>query len=113
MHEMAIAQSVLDIAFGEMEKHASVRVKKIKISIGEFSGVVRDALKFAFDVLTPGTPAVGAAIEIDVVPMTAECSKCGPVECRVNDLNLLCPQCGKIVRIKSGRQMKVDYLDLE
>jgi hypothetical protein len=60
MHEMSIAQSVLDIAFSEMEKRAARRVQKIKIRIGEFSGVVKEALEFAFDVLTPDTPASGA-----------------------------------------------------
>jgi hydrogenase nickel incorporation protein HypA/HybF len=113
MHEMAIAQSVLDIAFGELQKNTASSVKKIKISIGEFSGVVRDALEFAFDVLKPGTPAGNAEIEIEVVAMTAECPNCGPVACRINDLNLLCPQCGRTVRVTKGREMKVDYLDLE
>ena len=112
MHEMAIAQSVLDIAFGEMEKNASAGIRKIKISIGEFSGVVKDALEFAFDVLKTGTPAAKAEVEIEVLPMSAECSECGRVECRLNDLNLICPTCGRILFITSGRDMKVDYLDL-
>jgi hydrogenase nickel incorporation protein HypA/HybF len=113
MHEMSIAQSVLDIAFGEMEKNSSRGINKIKISIGEFSGVVREALDFAFDVLKAGTPAASADIEIDVIPLTAECSRCGPTECRINDLNLFCPACGKTVRVTAGREMKVDYLDLQ
>jgi hydrogenase nickel incorporation protein HypA/HybF len=110
---MSIAQSVLDIAFGEMEKRAASRVQKVKISIGEFSGVVKDALEFAFEVLTPETPASGAMFEIEVIPLTAECAACGPVECRLNDLNLLCPACGSAVRVNSGREMRVDYLDLD
>lgn len=113
MHEMAIAQSVLDIAVGEMERRAACRVQKIKISIGEFSGVVKDALEFAFEVLTPHTPASGAAIEIVVVPLVAGCATCGPVACSLNDLNLLCPTCGEVVVISGGREMRVDYLDLE
>lgn len=113
MHEMAIAQSVLDIAFGEMEKRAAVSVRKIKLTIGEFSGVVKDALEFAFDVLKSDTPASRAEIEIEVIPLTAECGTCGPVVCRLNDLNLLCPACETIVTISGGREMRVDYLDLD
>ena len=113
MHEMSIAQSVLDIAFGEMERRASASVQKIKISIGEFSGVVKEALEFAFEVLTPDTPAAGAEVEIEVLPMIAECSRCGAVECRLNDLNLNCPRCGGATRVTAGRDMRVDYLDLE
>jgi hydrogenase nickel incorporation protein HypA/HybF len=110
---MSIAQSVLDIAFGEMEKNASAGVRKIKISIGEFSGVVKEALEFAFDVLKPETPAAKAAIEIEVLPMIAKCMECGEFECSINDLNLFCPTCGRVGFITGGREMTVDYLDLE
>jgi hydrogenase nickel incorporation protein HypA/HybF len=113
MHEMSIAQSVLDIAFGEMEKRAAGRLRKIKISIGEFSGVVKEALEFAFDVLKPDTPASEAEVEIEVVPMMGECALCGPVECRLSDLNLICPTCGATIMISSGRDMRVDYLDID
>jgi hydrogenase nickel incorporation protein HypA/HybF len=113
MHEMAIAQSVLDIAFSEMEKRAAKRVQKIKITIGEFSGVVKEALEFAFQVLTPETPASGAEVEIEVVPLIAVCAQCGPIECRINDLNLICPTCGSTLSISGGREMRVDYLDID
>lgn len=113
MHEFSIAQSVLDIALGEMEKRAAGRLRKIKITIGEFSGVVKEALEFAFDVLTPETAASGAEVEIEVVPMTGECSLCGPVACRLNDLNLICPTCGETIIISGGREMRVEYLDID
>ena len=113
MHEMAIAESVLVIAIGEMRRHASTGIREIKLSIGEFSGVVKEALEFAFDVLKPGTPAAGANIEIEVVPIKAECVSCGPVSCRLNDLNLFCPNCGKPIQLTAGREMKVDYVDLD
>lgn len=113
MHEMSIAQSVLDIAVGEMQERAATSIRKIKISIGEFSGVVKEALDFAFDVLKPGTAANAAEIEIEVLPLTAECETCGPAVCRLNDLNLSCPGCGGTVRLTGGREMRVDYLDLE
>ena len=113
MHEMAVAQSVLDIAVGEMEQHASTGIRKIKISVGEFSGVVKEALEFALDVLKTDTPAQNAEIEIETIGMTAECPACGPAECVVNDLNLLCPLCGSAMRVTAGRYMRVDYLDLE
>jgi hydrogenase nickel incorporation protein HypA/HybF len=110
---MSIAQSVLDAAFGEMEKNAFKQIRKIKLSIGEFSGVVKEALDFAFDVLKRETAAAGAEIEIEVKPLEAKCPTCGPVVCRLNDLNLFCPRCGKTVLITGGREMTVDYLDLE
>lgn len=110
---MAIAQSVLDIAVREMERHASTGIRKIKISVGEFSGVVKDALEFALEALKSETPAQNAEIEIETVGMTAECASCGPVKCGIRDLNLLCQLCGSTMRITAGRDMRVDYLDLD
>ena len=89
------------------------RVQKIKISLGEFSGVVKDSLEFAFEVLTPRTPASGAVIDIDIVPLAAECWTCGPMPCSLNDLNLICSRCGGTLTVSSGREMRVEYLDLE
>ncbi|MDM7920687.1 MAG: hydrogenase maturation nickel metallochaperone HypA [Pyrinomonadaceae bacterium] len=113
MHEMSIAQSVLDIAFGEMEKNAAKEIRKIKLSIGEFSGVVREALDFAFDVLKPGTAAGDAEIEIEVVPLSVVCPACGPIETTLGDLNFVCPHCDAAVRLTGGREMRVDYLELD
>lgn len=113
MHEMAIAQSVFDIAFGLAQQHADSKIRKIKLSVGEFSGVVKDALDFAFDVLKPGTPAAEAEIEIEVVKLAAVCEQCGEVECRLNDLKFTCDECGRQLKITAGREMKVDYVDLD
>lgn len=113
MHEMAIVQSVFDIAFGEAEKHAATRIRKIKLSIGEFSGVVKDALDFAFEALKIGTPAEQAAIEIEVIKLRALCEKCGESDCRLSDLRLKCPNCGRVMSIISGREMRVDFIDFD
>lgn len=113
MHEMAIAQSVFEIAFGEARKHASGKIRKIKITIGEFSGVVKDALDFAFEVIKPGTPAADAEIEIEVVKLAAICKECGETDCSIGDLRLSCSDCGRALQITAGREMKVDYIDID
>lgn len=113
MHEMAIAQSAFEIVFREAEKHAGARIRKIKLSIGEFSGVVKDALDFAFEVLKTGTAAADAEIEIEVIRLSVECSKCGSVNCTISDLKLICERCERPLEIRAGREMKIDYIDLD
>lgn len=110
---MSIAQSTFEIAFTEAEKHAGARIRKIKLSIGEFSGVVKDALDFAFEVLKPGTLASEAEIEIEVLKLAAECGNCGSVECSINDLKLICGKCERPLVIIAGREMNIDYIDLD
>jgi hydrogenase nickel incorporation protein HypA/HybF len=113
MHEMAIAQSVIDIAFAESSRYAGQRISKIKLSVGEFSGVVKEALDFAFQALKKDTPAADAEIEIEVVKLRAVCEACGEVECRLNDLKFTCEACGQQLTITAGREMRVDYIDLD
>lgn len=113
MHEMAIAESVLKIAFGEMDRRAATKLNKVKLTIGEFSGVVKEALEFAFRALVPETRAADAEFEIEVVPLQAACSTCGPAKCLLYDLDLICPACGGFLEITGGRDMKVEYLDLD
>ncbi|HQZ96851.1 MAG TPA: hydrogenase maturation nickel metallochaperone HypA [Pyrinomonadaceae bacterium] len=110
---MAIAQSVFDIAFGEASKHGAAKIRKIKLSIGEFSGAVKDSLDFAFEVLKKDTPASNAEIEIEVIKLKAVCGECGEVECRLGDLKLSCQICGCELNIIAGRDMTVDYIDLD
>jgi hydrogenase nickel incorporation protein HypA/HybF len=113
MHEMAIAQSVLEIATNEAEKHKAQSIRKIKLKIGEFSGVVKEALEFAFEVLKNGTLAENAELEIESVKLRVVCDSCGDAECSINDINLFCPQCNKVLQIISGKEMQVEYIDLD
>lgn len=113
MHEMAIVQSVLDIAFSEAEKHSAQKINCIKLRIGELSGVVRESIEFAFEVLRQGTPAETASLEIESVALEAVCRTCGPAKSVAGDLTLICGTCGNGLEIVSGREMKVEYIDLE
>lgn len=44
MHEAAIVQSVIDIAENEARKHGAPGIRKIKLKVGEFRSVVKEAL---------------------------------------------------------------------
>ncbi|QQS46881.1 MAG: hydrogenase maturation nickel metallochaperone HypA [Acidobacteriota bacterium] len=113
MHEMAIMQGILEIADGEARKHGSNRINLIKLRIGEFRGVVRDALEFAFEVLRQGTKAENAVLEIETIPIRAACPNCPETRISISDFSLLCPDCGGILTIVTGREMEIEYLDLD
>ena len=56
MHELSIMQSALSQAL-EQARHAGAgKVHEIRLRIGVLSGVVPEALQFAFEVLAEGTP---------------------------------------------------------
>src|SRR6266540_440184 len=60
MHEASIVRSVIDIAENEARKHGAPSIRKIKLKVGEFRGVVKEALEFSFAALRKGTLAAEA-----------------------------------------------------
>jgi|DewCreStandDraft_5_1066085.scaffolds.fasta_scaffold40971_2 hydrogenase nickel incorporation protein HypA/HybF len=113
MHELSIAQSIIEIAENIARENDSKAVKKIKVQIGEFSGVVKEALEFSFDIAKIGTIAENAELEIEIIKFKSICNSCGFVLETMNDFNLFCPNCSEPMSIISGREMKVEYIEIE
>ena len=65
---MSLVDAVCD-ELPRLGEHVSVR--RVLIRIGPLSGVVPDALRFAFDVAVEGSPIAGACLDIEEVPGTA------------------------------------------
>jgi len=112
MHELSIAESIIDLAVEEAKKRNSPAVVTIKLRLGEFTGVVREALEFGFEIARRGTLAERAVLEIEVVPLKTRCPQCGLASRPIDDFCLLCAACGSAAEIVSGREMQVEYLEL-
>ena len=76
MHELSIMQSALDQVLEKARQAGASRVHAIRLRIGVLSGVVPDALQFAFEALADGTPAQGAQLLIEDVPARFWCAVC-------------------------------------
>ncbi|HTR25234.1 MAG TPA: hydrogenase maturation nickel metallochaperone HypA [Terriglobales bacterium] len=113
MHEISIAQSIIDIAEARAREQSSRRIDAIKIRLGEFTTVVREALEFAFEVARRETLAENARLEIESVPMVVRCVVCGSVTDPVREVCLICPQCGLPLEVVSGEELQVEYIELE
>ena len=101
MHEMAIAEGILDIALDYAQKNGAARIERIGLLLGELSGVETDALSLCFSVLT-----------WERVPLTGRCHDCGR-EQHIRPQDYLCPHCGGGMEIIGGREMRVDYIEME
>ena len=77
MHEMSIAQSLLDIIFQESQTHQVKRVIAVTLKVGELSAVETESLRFCFELIAQGTLVEGARLEIERVPVTCRCKGCG------------------------------------
>ena len=111
MHEMALAQGIVEIVQEHARRDAFTRVRTVRIEIGALSHVDPRAIAFGFDVVTRGTVAEGAALAIDRPEGTAYCTDC----CKTVAIAAHgdpCPECGgnKWVLV-GGDEMRV--VDLE
>ena len=76
MHELGIADSILDAVRAEAAKRPGVRVAKVCVRVGALSGVVPDALSFGFECLVQGTDLEPLALVIENVPRRQRCPHC-------------------------------------
>ncbi len=65
MHEVGIANSVLETVHRELHKSPRSRAVKVGLRIGEFAGVDSESLKFCFEALVKETQYEGLALEIE------------------------------------------------
>jgi len=113
MHEMGIANSILDGVAKELRRRPGNRAVKVGVRIGELAGVDPDALSFAFEALTLDTPLAGLELEVEYRAPRSRCRDCS-VEFEVRNFELLCPGCGGTnAECISGDEIEFAYLEVE
>ena len=60
MHELAIAESLLEIVVEEARRHDLEKVHVIRLQIGVMANVVPEALTFSFEMVSQNTVACGS-----------------------------------------------------
>jgi hydrogenase nickel incorporation protein HypA/HybF len=110
LHELAIAESVVQIA----SRHADGRqVTKVYLKVGHLRQVVPSALAFSFELVAQGTPVEGAELEMEEIPVRGKCRECG-AESRLERFPLQCGTCGGFdLQILEGEELYVESLELE
>src|SRR5690348_5909902 len=112
MHELGIAQSVLETVQAECGKRKGATPVKIGLRIGELSAIDPDALRFSFEALTRETELDGLELEIEMRPRRHRCLECATVF-NVKDFVFECPRCGAShSQCISGEELELSYLEL-
>ncbi len=114
MHELAIAQSIVEVVEERATACKATHVKSVRLKIGEASGIVADSLNFSFEMLTSLSPIlVGAQLLIDTVPHRAWCRHCAQ-EFSVINFVAQCPTCKEWSNeIVSGTELQVLDMEIE
>lgn len=113
MHEMSIAQSIIDIAKDYAVKENARQVSELDLSIGTLSGIEFESLEFALDVCKKGTIIQNANIIISKIIAKAKCIDCNS-EFEVVNLFDACPNCKSYsTQLICGKEMQVKSLVIE
>lgn len=113
MHELAIAESVIDLINAEAKDKGFHKVIGIKLRMGEYSGIVPECIREFFPIAARGSAAEGAELEIETIPAAFRCLDCG-YEGAVDRRAACCPNCGSAaIRMTAGREFFVDSLKVE
>jgi len=113
MHEMSIAEGVIQLLEEQAAAQGYSRVRTVWLEIGPLAAVETEALRFCFEAVTRGSLAEGARLEIVEVPGIAWCLGCSrsvPVRQRYD----ACPHCGSHhLQITQGDELRVKELEVE
>lgn len=112
MHEMSIAEGIVQV----LEEQAAVKnykkVKKVWLEIGQMAGIELESLRFCFGAVTNGTLAENAALEIIETKGEAWCMKCAKTV-SVRQRFDACPDCGSYqLQVTGGEEMKIKELEV-
>jgi hydrogenase nickel incorporation protein HypA/HybF len=114
MHELAVTQSILNIALRHAGQAGAQRILAINLVIGDLTGFVDDSIQFYFDFLSEDTLAQDARLNFERVPPRARCRECGAEYTPPNSRIWTCPECGALGGdVVAGSEFSVTSIEVE
>lgn len=113
MHELAITESILEIALRHAAAQNAKRITDLYIVMGQWSSVVDDSVQFYWDMISDGTIAKGAILHFERTSAELTCLDCGRVYQPVAE-TLLCPNCqGTRLKVIKGEEFRLESIEIE
>jgi len=114
MHELSLAESILEIVSDYAAEHGFSKVNSLTLSFGRLSCVEPKALEFAFEIQSKETLAEGARLELQILPAVVHCFSCGQdSEIQDSFFYAECPRCQEKDVLLTGGTEELRLLELE
>jgi len=112
MHELGIAQALVEQVQEICASHGARGVLTVAIRVGTWRLVVEESLRWYFDLLTQGTPLEGSRLEVERIEARARCRSCGR-EFKAEPPLLVCPECESLGgELVSGQELDLVSVEL-
>jgi hydrogenase nickel incorporation protein HypA/HybF len=113
MHEMGIANSILDAVRHESGLRQGGHVTKVGLRVGELAAVDPESLRFCFEALVSGTDLEPLALDVEFCPRRNCCQRCGELF-GVAGFPFTCPKCNSAAtEFASGDELEFAYMEVE
>jgi hydrogenase nickel incorporation protein HypA/HybF len=113
MHELAIAQNLIETAVAALPEVADARVTALRVQLGALAGISKAELRFGFDVVSAGTPLAGARLEIEEIPAVIDCPHCQARFLLADSDYPVCPICGATaVGVVQGKELTLMSIEV-
>lgn len=113
MHELAVAQALVEQVNGVIRQHHASSASLIRVRIGPLAGVVPELLGSAFPLAAAGSRMEHAVLDLVAAPIRVRCQTCGmETEAAMN--RLVCGACGDWhTQVISGDELLLESVELE
>lgn len=108
MHELSIAESLIDI----VQEHcpSGAVVQTVYVEAGPMRGIDPEAMQFAWQCATPNTICRDSRLELRILPWQLRCSACGS-QWTGDDVFVTC-KCGHPPNPIGGNDLKLTGIDV-
>jgi hydrogenase nickel incorporation protein HypA/HybF len=108
-HEIGLAEDILRKVLRLAGSKGIKKISRASISVGEFYLARPEQIAHSFQMVSRGTPAEGAKLNITISPLKARCSSCKK-EFELSSQK--CPSCGGVgIEIVSGKELLVERVE--
>ena len=113
MHELSIANSIVEIATDHARNHGADKIQAITLRVGALSCVHKSALEFSFELVTKETMLEGARLHFIDVPVAIFCENCSR-EVELTGIQCFhCPDCDTPSSdIRQGQELHIDTIEV-
>jgi hydrogenase nickel incorporation protein HypA/HybF len=113
MHELALAESILDAVSRELKAYPDATPVRVGVKVGVMAAVDVDALRFCFEIATRGSKWPQLKLITETVPGEVHCLACGH-RMRADTIVLDCARCGSTQTVMHGSdELDLNYLEIE
>ena len=112
MHELSVAQSIIEIIQQHISESEWECVRAVRLKIGVCAGIVPDSLEFSFQAITAESSLRQAKLEIETIPFRIYCNTCKTTT-EDNSGFVVCGICGSAdTKIISGLEMQINEIEI-